>query len=107
MCNAPANFAGRVYSPESPPARSTVSSSEDQQMTRRERSAARFRIRPSRLTAAGRMWLAAFMVPLCLASASYGQTTYQVVKGFDAPSLDGGSPYAGVLQAADGSFYGT
>jgi uncharacterized repeat protein (TIGR03803 family) len=76
-------------------------------MTRSERSVARFRISPLRLTVAGRMWLPPLVVLLCLASASYGQTTYQVVKGFDAPFIEGGSPYAGVFQAADGSFYGT
>ena len=62
-------------------------------MTRRERSAARCPIRPFRLIAAGRMWLAALMVPLCLASPSYSQTTYQVVKGFDAPYLDATVPF--------------
>ena len=47
------------------------------------------------------------LVPLCLPSVSYGQVTFEVLKGFEAPFLHGYAPYAGLIQATDGSFYGT
>src|SRR6266571_1076014 len=41
---------------------------------------------------------------LSAASTVYGQATYQVVTAFDMP---GTNPYAGLIQASDGNFYGT
>ena len=58
------------------------------------------------LTAIGRIWFAGLVISLCVTSVSYGQATYQVVKGFDPPYLDGTNPND-LIQATDGSFYGT
>ena len=44
---------------------------------------------------------------LCFPSTSGGQVTFDVLKAFEAPFLHGESPYAGLIQGADGSFYGT
>ncbi|HEY3043433.1 MAG TPA: choice-of-anchor tandem repeat GloVer-containing protein, partial [Vicinamibacterales bacterium] len=76
-------------------------------MTRIERVATGPRISRPRFIAIGRIWFAGLVIPFCLASVSYGQATYQVVKGFEAPFLNGALPYAGVIQGTDGSFYGT
>src|SRR5262245_36206403 len=51
--------------------------------------------------------IATVLVPLCVPAVSDGQVTFEVLKGFEAPFLHGSGPYAGLIQAADGSFYGT
>ena len=51
--------------------------------------------------------IATVLVPLCVPAVSYGQVTFEVLKGFEAPFLHGYAPYAGLIQATDGSFYGT
>ncbi len=76
-------------------------------MTRMERVAAGPGISRSRILATGRSWFAGLMMPLCLASVSHAQPTYRVVAGFDRPFVNGALPSAGVIQASDGSFYGT
>ena len=58
------------------------------------------------LTIAGTA-VAVVLTALCLPSTSYSQITFEVLKGFEAPYLHGESPYAGLIQATDGSFYGT
>jgi uncharacterized repeat protein (TIGR03803 family) len=50
--------------------------------------------------------VAVVLMALC-PSASYSQITFEVLKGFDAPYLHGDAPYAGLIQASDGNFYGT
>ena len=49
-------------------------------MTSIERVAAGPRVSRSRSIAIGRIWFAGLLIPFCLASVSYGQATYQVVK---------------------------
>src|SRR5438552_4056734 len=44
---------------------------------------------------------------LSAASTVHGQGTYQVVTAFDAPLPDGSNPSGSLIQAGDGSFYGT
>src|SRR5207247_850979 len=48
--------------------------------------------------------LVMFVAILSAASTVYGQATYHVLAAFDLP---GTYPYAGLIQASDGNFYGT
>lgn len=54
-------------------------------MTHIERVATGPCISRRRFIAIGRIWFVALVIPFCLASVSYGQATYQVVKG--SPTL--------------------
>ena len=74
-------------------------------MTRSERVATRLRISRRRSIQIARIWFVALAIPLCLPSVSYGQPTFQVVTAFEATFP--GAGHSGVIQAADGSFYGT
>ena len=51
--------------------------------------------------------IVAVVLPLCAPRGSSSQVTFEVLKGFEAPFLHGDAPDAGLIQAANGSFYGT
>jgi len=58
-------------------------------------------------TPMARIVVAFALIALCLPSTSDSQVTFEVLKGFEAPFVHGESPYAGLIQGTDGSFYGT
>src|SRR5437773_307302 len=58
-------------------------------------------------SACWRVALAALVGIAGFASNTHGQTSYQVVAAFDRPYSLGATPYGGLIQGTDGSFYGT
>lgn len=64
-------------------------------------------LRPGHFRAIAETAVAIAMMGLCFPSVSHSQVTFEVLEGFEAPFFTGASPYAGLLQATDGRFYGT
>jgi uncharacterized repeat protein (TIGR03803 family)/VCBS repeat-containing protein len=54
-----------------------------------------------------RLLLAVFLTAFSIAAPAFGQVRYDVVASFGPLAPDGVNPYAGVMQASDGLFYGT